>query len=297
MDLRICFEQRITSIRRNLSQALRFCWMKEGQSGFVQISSEADDAAMACDHLDDDVLEVYFFGHLPERQASTIEEHLISCQTCIARAEMVEGSIKVIKQALTCVEAAATYNAASLHPRVDGQAALAPGGWMPWAAAYTVATVVLAVIGMSTIYTSVQNTRVRTAQRDNNSFSIPHDSVKPSVTSPNGLEVHPRPVTRMPRNRARRPRSISNNAQAIQTARTFQLPARKESRTPAPTLVTCPQLITRHTKPPILLTVSAQPVLPKWRGSPMRRMFTVIGRPFKKIGGALSSIAMVSFSD
>lgn len=52
------------------------------------------------EHLRDEVLEHYLLGILPEDRLPAIEEHLLFCPTCIARAESMDGFITLMRKAL-----------------------------------------------------------------------------------------------------------------------------------------------------------------------------------------------------
>lgn len=68
--------------------------------------------AAVCDLLRDDILEAYLLGRLPGQQmgreddpeVQSIEEHLLWCEACQARAEAEDEAIKALRAALMMSE-------------------------------------------------------------------------------------------------------------------------------------------------------------------------------------------------
>lgn len=48
---------------------------------------------MQASHIDDQELECYFLGTVTESQLARIEEHLLRCDTCVARAKEIGRQI------------------------------------------------------------------------------------------------------------------------------------------------------------------------------------------------------------
>jgi hypothetical protein len=67
----------------------------------------------ACDFLSEDNLEAYLLGRLPGQQkgqeddpeVQSVEEHLLWCEVCQAKAEAQENEIKALRAALLTVTA------------------------------------------------------------------------------------------------------------------------------------------------------------------------------------------------
>ena len=49
-------------------------------------------------HLQDDELEQYILGVLPEALLDSVEEHLLFCPTCLARAEELESYVRAARK-------------------------------------------------------------------------------------------------------------------------------------------------------------------------------------------------------
>jgi hypothetical protein len=76
-----------------------------------------------CDFLGDDILEAYLLGRLPGQQkgmdddpeVQSIEEHLLWCEVCQAKAETQENEIKALRAALlACAPAKPKRNKAKV---------------------------------------------------------------------------------------------------------------------------------------------------------------------------------------
>ncbi|MEP7364598.1 MAG: hypothetical protein ABI972_15185 [Acidobacteriota bacterium] len=51
-------------------------------------------------HLQDDELEQYILGILPDALLDTVEEHILFCPACIERAEELEAFILAARKAM-----------------------------------------------------------------------------------------------------------------------------------------------------------------------------------------------------
>lgn len=49
-------------------------------------------------HLQDEDLELYILGILPASKLDAVEEHLLGCHRCIARAEELEAYIRAARR-------------------------------------------------------------------------------------------------------------------------------------------------------------------------------------------------------
>lgn len=56
---------------------------------------------MGSDHVDEDRLELYSLGRLPDPDAAAVEEHLLVCPTCCARLSDLDAYTRAMRDALT----------------------------------------------------------------------------------------------------------------------------------------------------------------------------------------------------
>jgi hypothetical protein len=74
-------------------------------------------------HFDEDLLESYAMGQLPETQACGLEEHLLICHSCQNRLERTDEFIRAFRMAAAKRPSA---------PARDGAAGGEGGGWLSW---------------------------------------------------------------------------------------------------------------------------------------------------------------------
>jgi anti-sigma factor RsiW len=85
----------------------------------LALSSDLPKKAFTVDelkHLEEELLEVYLLGRLPAQQAGKandpelcgIEEHLLMCPSCVARAEQLDETAAALKAALLALHAERT---------------------------------------------------------------------------------------------------------------------------------------------------------------------------------------------
>jgi hypothetical protein len=254
---------------------------------------------MAHQHPSPDQLDDYLINHLSDVETANVEQHVFACDVCfprIASRELYDLAVtkacvmlgQLEMDGIKLLTASPLPDGPVLAPRLIAPIIISRPAVRRWEQRY--AAIAATVVAGALTFSSVGSIRYQSPAPAVSLIEVPASVRTPRVPDIPvvAAAVQTAPVVSRPKTRALKPLPVFVHARHT---RTF-LPPNGDVDTPELNLTDVPPPVVAARLQPVALVSSRLPELPKKRVRGSRRVLRALASPFKKIGGALATLAV-----